>query len=103
MILYRGSLSLACVLAIAVLAPFADAKTGARWPLTHAGRWITAARGRVVVMHGTNMVYKIPPYYPGAIAFGDDDAAFLSRMGFNVVRVGVIWKALEPQPGVYDD
>jgi endoglycosylceramidase len=36
------------------------------------------------------------------VGFGDDDAAFLAGIGFNVVRVGVIWKALEPRPGVYD-
>ncbi len=72
-------------------------------PLGHAGRWITDASGRVVVLHGTNMVYKLPPYSPDAIGFGDDDAAFLASVGFNAVRVGVIWKALEPRPGVYDD
>lgn len=72
-------------------------------PLGHAGRWITDARGRVVVLHGVNMVYKIPPYYPSAAGFGADDAAFLARIGFNAVRVGVIWKAVEPRPGVYDD
>ncbi|MBV9310161.1 MAG: cellulase family glycosylhydrolase [Solirubrobacterales bacterium] len=72
-------------------------------PLGHAGRWVTDARGRVVVMHGINMVYKLPPYYPQAAGFDNDDAAFLQRIGFNVVRVGVIWKALEPQPGVYDE
>ena len=72
-------------------------------PLGHAGRWITDARGRVVVVHGINMVYKLPPYYPAAAGFGDDDAAFLARIGFNVVRVGVIWKAVEPRPGVYDE
>lgn len=49
------------------------------------------------------MVYKVPPYYPAAAGFGADDAAFLRRMGFNVVRVGVIWKAVEPKPGVYND
>jgi endoglycosylceramidase len=69
----------------------------------HAGRWITDASGRVIVMHGLNMVYKVRPYYPAAAGFGVDDAAFLQRMGFNVVRVGVIWKAVEPKPGVYDD
>jgi endoglycosylceramidase len=55
------------------------------------------------MVHGINMVYKLPPYYPAAVGFGNDDAAFLAAQGFNVVRVGVIWKALEPQPGVYDD
>jgi endoglycosylceramidase len=69
----------------------------------HAGRWITDSHGRVMIVHGINMVYKLPPYYPEAVGFGDDDAAFLSSIGFNAVRVGVIWKAVEPRPGVYDD
>jgi endoglycosylceramidase len=56
-----------------------------------------------VVVHGINMVYKLPPYFPAAAGFGDDDAAFLASLGFNAVRVGVIWKAVEPRPGVYDN
>src|SRR5438270_629165 len=72
-----------------------------RPPLGHAGRWITDARGRVVIVHGTNVVYKLPPYDPAATGFGADDAGFLHRVGFNAVRVGVIWKAVEPTPGVY--
>ena len=69
----------------------------------HAGRWLTDPGGRVVVTHGFNMVYKLAPYDPAAAGFGADDAAFLARLGFNVVRVGVIWKAVEPHPGVYDN
>src|SRR5436189_196663 len=72
-------------------------------PLTHAGRWITDAHGRVVILHGTNMVYKLAPYYPAAAGFDAKDAAFLRSIDFNAVRVGVIWTAVEPQPGVYDD
>ncbi len=72
-------------------------------PLGHAGRWITDARGRVVVVHGTNMVEKRPPYTPAAAGFSAADAAFLARLGFNAVRLGVIWKAVEPAPGVFDD
>ena len=56
-----------------------------------------------MVVHGLNMVYKVAPYYPAASGFDGDDAAFLGELGFNVVRVGVIWKALEPGPGVYND
>ncbi len=56
-----------------------------------------------MIVHGTNVVYKLAPYYPSATGFGADDAAFLARLGFNAVRLGVIWKAVEPQPGVYDD
>jgi endoglycosylceramidase len=81
----------------------APAQAGPQLPLGHAGRWITDARGRVVVVHGINMVYKLAPYYPAAVGFGDDDAAFLHSIGFNAVRVGVIWKGLEPQPGGFDD
>lgn len=72
-------------------------------PLGHAGRWLTDAAGRVVVLHGLNQVDKIPPYTPSADGFGDDDAAFLAANGFNGMRVGIIWAAVEPQPGMYDD
>ena len=71
--------------------------------LTQVGRWITDSAGRVVVLHGVNQVFKVPPYEPSADGFGDDDAAFLAANGFNAVRVGVIWAAVEPQPGQYDD
>jgi endoglycosylceramidase len=101
--LLRGSLALACGVALAGSLPCAGARAAPLPPLGHAGRWITDGRGRVVIVHGVNMVYKIPPYDPAAAGFGDDDAAFLARMGFNAVRVGVIWKAVEPEPGVFDD
>jgi endoglycosylceramidase len=94
-----GSLALACGVAFAC----SSALAAPRLPIGHSGRWITDASGRVVIVHGTNMVYKIPPYYPAAAGFGDKDAAFLHRIGFNAVRVGVIWKAVEPRPGVYDN
>lgn len=107
------SLALACVVACALPALAAGARSdhhrtrpdraAPALPLGHAGRWITDARGRVLVAHGINMVYKQPPYYPSAVGFGADDAAFLKRIGFNAVRVGVLWQAVEPQPGVYDD
>src|SRR5579875_1608466 len=71
--------------------------------LGQTGRWITDSEGRVVILHGLNQVYKVPPYEPSANGFGDDDAAFLAANGFDAVRVGVIWAAVEPQPGVYDD
>jgi endoglycosylceramidase len=56
----------------------------------------------VVVLHGTNMVYKLAPFYPAATGFGASDARFLHSMDLNVVRVGVLWQALEPRPGAYD-
>jgi endoglycosylceramidase len=70
-------------------------------PLAKAGRWITDRSGRVVILHGINMVYKLPPYQPAAVGFGSDDAAFLKRNGFDTVRLGAIEKGVEPQPGRY--
>jgi endoglycosylceramidase len=71
--------------------------------LGQTGRWITDAGGRVVVLHGLNQVYKVAPYEPSGGGFGDDDAAFLAANGFDAMRIGVIWAAVEPQPGSYDD
>lgn len=69
----------------------------------HRGRWLTDPDGRILVLHGTNMVNKLPPYAPDATGFGPDDARFLRRQGLNTVRVGLTLKAIEPRPGVYDD
>lgn len=68
-----------------------------------AGRWVLDGRGRVRIDHGVNMVFKRPPYAPDAAGFGADDARFLQRNGFTTVRLGLVWKAVEPRPGQYDD
>ncbi|WP_183092535.1 cellulase family glycosylhydrolase [Nocardioides stalactiti] len=66
-------------------------------------RWVLDPQGRVLVTHGINMVYKLKPYAPDVTGFGRDDARFLVRQGFTSVRLGLIWRAVEPRPGVYDD
>jgi len=68
-----------------------------------AGQWILDPRGRVMVLHGVNMVFKRPPYAPDRVGFGRDDARFLARHGFRTVRLGLVWRAVEPRPGRYDD
>ena len=70
--------------------------------ISHTGRWLTDAVGRVVILHGVNMVEKSPPYYPSAAGFGEDDAAWIEQHGFNVVRLGVLATGLMPQPGRID-
>ena len=97
----RRALLTALVAGLALAAPASAA--GPVPPLGHDGRWITDAHGRVVLIHAVNMVYKRAPYYPKAAGFGADDAAFLRRHGFNGVRLGVIYKGVEPKPGRYDD
>ncbi len=58
--------------------------------------------GREVILSGVNLVNKSPD--------GDYFCALtpkvfenLRNSGFNVVRLGIIWDGLEPEPGIYDE
>ena len=88
-------LALAAVLAIA-----GSAAAKPKPPLAHEGNWFTDARGRVVILHGHNMVYKVGSYRPAEPGFGADDAKWLRKHGFNTIRLGIIYKGLEPEPPV---
>jgi endoglycosylceramidase len=72
-------------------------------PISTTGSWLTDSDGRVVIPHGLYEVYKAPPFEPSAIGFDDDDAKFLADNGFNAVSLGIIWAAVEPEPGVFND
>ncbi|MGP8059544.1 MAG: cellulase family glycosylhydrolase [Acidimicrobiales bacterium] len=68
------------------------------------GPYIRDASGRVVFLHGVNVVYKHPPYEltvtPGkAWSFTAADASRIADLGFNVVRLGILWEGLEPGTG----
>ena len=87
---------------VAAADPAVGERTAASRATAH-GRWLVDPQGRALVLHGLNMVYKLAPYAPDQVGFGRDDARFLARQGFTTVRLGLIWAAVEPQPGVYDD
>ncbi len=72
-------------------------------PVTHQGRWLTDSGGRVLLMHGVNMVAKEPPYEPNMVGFSDEDATWLADNGFRVVRLGVLATGLMSTPGVVDN
>jgi endoglycosylceramidase len=59
-------------------------------------------QGRVVVMHGENVVVKGSPWVATERGFDDADAAFLANNGLNSVRLGFVWAGIEPEPGVFD-
>jgi endoglycosylceramidase len=67
------------------------------------GRWLVDREGRVAILHGSNLISKLRPYTYESLGFGDRDLRFLRDEGINAIRLGFIWKALEPQPGQYDD
>lgn len=87
---------------IVAAAPAASAANPEPRPQQH-GRWLVDPDGRVLVLQGVNMVNKVGSYAPSATGFDADDAAFLAEQGFTTVRLGLIWKAVEPSPGQYDD
>ena len=65
------------------------------------GPYLYDSRGRVVLFHGVNAVYKYAPYelYPDKGKpwnFSAADASLMARLGFNVVRLGMTWRGLEP-------
>lgn len=58
--------------------------------------------GRHVILHGENVLCRErePGHiYPELISEG---LPYFSRMGFNLIRYGIFWDAVEPEPGVYD-
>lgn len=55
-----------------------------------------------MILHGLNMVNKRSPFTPAATGFGASAANTLSSNGFDVVRLGVLFQAVELRPGVID-
>ena len=88
------------VAAACVPRPNFAAPVGPRAELGHSGRWFTDHWGRVVNLRGVDFVKKFPPISPAAAGFGEDDARFLHDQGFNVVRLGVVFGSVMPEPGV---
>ena len=100
--LIRAVVAAGMLVACTVVASPASAEAPSPRPQQH-GRWLVDPDGRVLVLHGVNMVNKVGSYAPSATGFGADDAAFLADQGLTTVRLGLIWKAVEPSPGEYDD
>jgi endoglycosylceramidase len=79
--------------------PAADRATSAL--IGHDGQFLTDSEGQVVTLHGLDMAYKLAPYEPAAIGFGAVAAQSLGSNGFDLVRLGVFYSAVEPRPGVF--
>lgn len=63
--------------------------------------------GRQRILSGVSLVCKGNRRPDGTIDYigpwQEEDFRALACWGFNVVRLGLIWDAVEPQPGLYDD
>ena len=71
-------------------------------------RQMKDASGRSVIFHGVNIVYKVDPYIPDTqnfdpqLSLTDKELDDLVNWGFNFVRLGVMWEAVERTPGQYN-
>ena len=97
----RKLLASVAVFAAAVVGMAPVSAQSSELPITRAGSWLIDSSGRVVVLHGFDIVRKTAPWLP--THFSAQDAAFLRSEGFNAARIGMAWTAVEPKPGVYDD
>ena len=77
--------------------------------ITGRGRALVDETGRERIFNGLNMVFK-----GGDHTSSDPDRIYpkgwdepliqkLSAKGINVVRLGLVWESIEPQPGVYNE
>lgn len=67
-----------------------------------AGNHFIDQNGRLVILHGVNMVCKDKSR--GYIGDWDkEDFSKLQKWGMNVIRFGVNWDGIEPKPGEYND
>lgn len=67
------------------------------------GRFVDAC-GRHVILNGINLIYKGEGKKGSRIDQGpwrESDLIRIRDWGFNVVRLGLIWEAAEPEPGIY--
>jgi hypothetical protein len=84
----------------------ASAGSGDAVPRLHReGRHLVDQHGRIVIVHGLNLVWKRAPYAPPdtPAGFTTADADWLEAHGFNGARLGVLWAGVTPtQPGVAD-
>lgn len=86
---------------IAGLVPVVAAPAGASSPvpqLRRDGRWLVDQDGRVVLVHGVNLVWKLGSYVPPdePAGFTSADAAWLAEHGFNGARIGTLWAGVTP-------
>ena len=66
------------------------------------GDYFVDQLGRQVLLNGVNLVNKNPKQgYIGPE--GAQEFESFKKWGFNVIRLGIIWDGLEPEPGVYNE
>ncbi|MBI2382546.1 MAG: cellulase family glycosylhydrolase [Gammaproteobacteria bacterium] len=80
--------------------PPADARASTDAPrLRREGPWLVDPLGRVVLVHGMNLIWKTAPHVPPdtPAGFTAADARWLAQHGFNGARIGTLWAGVMPR------
>mmetsp|Transcript_44313 Transcript_44313/g.60113 ORF Transcript_44313/g.60113 Transcript_44313/m.60113 type:complete len:332 (+) Transcript_44313:61-1056(+) len=91
-----------------IAAAMVMAASQAKITIDPATRTFRDDQNRHVIMHGQNVVVKLPNYLPTTESFdwqtsiSDEDLQLLQDWGTNIIRLGVMWESVETAPGVYD-
>ena len=99
-----GLLSLHAPPASASSLPRANPASGPVRPLRSlGGPELVDQDGRTVLLHGVDLVYKVPPYEvevqgTGRNVLTPHEAQRMAQLGFNIVRLGIIWRGSSPAP-----
>jgi endoglycosylceramidase len=64
------------------------------------GTWFLDEQNRVVILHGVQIIKQRPPFFSWHTAADYDR---LNEWGFNSIRLGIMWEAVEPARGEYDE
>ena len=92
---------------IIIMDKFMKGKT-AMLKITTSDKKFVDSEGRQRIFNGMNLCDK-GVYVPGnprkvyTLDFYDDLISKLHSMGFNLIRLGMTWDAIEPEPGKYDE
>jgi endoglycosylceramidase len=95
----------ACLVAVAVAVVVPAAGV---LPVVVHDRKFVDSLGRERFFRGVNVVYKDSPWIPTAptfntnLSFVQDDLDFLTALGVNLIRLGVMWPGLMPREGETD-
>lgn len=84
----------------------ANAASPAR--LAQRGRWLTDPQGRIVMLHGANMIELIgDAHHRGSggneTRWSDDTPRLMREAGFNAIRLIMFMSRITPQPGQIDE
>ena len=83
------------------IAGLMGAAAASRYTIDTATRTFRDEAGRARIFHGQNVVVKLPNYLPTygvfdyQMSINDQDLAYLKAWGTKIIRLGVMWEAVE--------